>query len=139
MTKRGRKSAAELAVSPVVEVVPRPPAPEHLSDDEARVWEDMVCSMRADYFRRSDHDTLANLCRHVVAARHVSAWIGKALADPESDIELVERLYRMRREETKAANALARSLRLTKQAQQSPKGAGGALASNPDAKKPWEA
>ncbi|MGR3512739.1 MAG: hypothetical protein ACU0GG_08240 [Paracoccaceae bacterium] len=136
MSKRGRKSAAELAIAPVIEVVPRPAAPDHLSDDEARIWEDAVSSMVADYFRRSDFDTLANMCRHVVAARDVTAWINRALADEDTDISDIDRLLKMRERETRAANALARSLRLTKQAQYSAKGAHGKGA--PAGAKPWE-
>jgi hypothetical protein len=135
--KRGRRSAAELSMAPIVEVISRPAAPDHLTDDEASIWEGFVSGMRADYFRRGDFDTLANLCRHIHAARRVSQWIEMALSDPEIGIEVVDRLMRMRQRETAQANALARSLRLTKQAQSSPKGAGGATVDG-TLRKPWE-
>jgi len=135
--KRGRKSAADLAVAPVVTVIPRPTAPDHLTEDEAAVWERIVTCMAPDYFRGHHLDQLANLCRHVVAARRLSAWVEKILSGEISgEIAEVERLLRMRARETGAANALARSLRLTKQAVVSPKGAAGQTA--PDASKLWE-
>jgi len=139
MTKRGRKSAAELAIAaPVIEVVPRPVAPDHLTDDEAEVWEAVVACMAGDYFTAPQLDQLANMCRHIVTARRISAWVEKTLAgDTEGDIADVDQLLRMRERETRAANALARSLRLTKQSQISPKGAHGQQASNRP--KPWDA
>ena len=41
-TKRGRKSAAELAVAPVIDVEPRPVAHDKLTDEEAREWQAVV-------------------------------------------------------------------------------------------------
>ena len=137
MSKRGRKSAAEMAIAPVVQVVPRPAAPDHLTNDEAAVWEDMVSGMEATYFRRADFDTLAGYCRHTVAAREISIWLRRAHEDEETDVSDVDRLLKMRERETRAANALARSLRLTKQSQYSARGAAGKQAS--DAPRPWEA
>ncbi len=136
MGTRGRKSAAELSIAQLVEVVPRPAAPDHLSDTEAEIWESAVSGMKADYFRRSDFDTLANMCRHVVSARDVTEWIGQALESEDMGIQEIDRLLKMRERETRAANALARSLRLTKQAQYSTRGAAGKLAS--DGAKPWD-
>src|SRR5690606_24491931 len=115
--KRGRKAAAELAIAPVVTITPRPAAPDHLTDAEAEVWERIVRSMAPDYFKPHDFDQLANLARHVVTARLVSEWAEKVLSgEREGDVEDVERLLRMRAKETASANALARSLRITKQA-----------------------
>lgn len=136
MGTRGRKSAAELSTVQIVEVIPRPAAPDHLSDAEAAVWESAVSCMRADFFRRSDYDTLANMCRHVVSARDVTKWIERALEREDFGVEDIDRILKMRERETRAANALARSLRLTKQAQYSARGAAGKTAS--DASKPWE-
>lgn len=124
MGTRGRKSAAELSTAPIIEVIPRPAAPDHLTDAEAQIWESYVSGVAGDYFRKADFDTLANLCRHTYAVRRISQWLEKALDDPETGIEDIDRLMRMRQRETAQANALARSLRLTKQASVSPKGAG---------------
>ena len=134
--KPGRKSAAELAVAPIVTVAPRPVAPDHLTDAEAEVWERTVRSMAADYFRGANLDQLANMCRHVVTARRISEWAEKVLSNErDGEIEDVERLLRMRAKETASANALARSLRLTKQATVSPKGANGKAAY--EGPRPW--
>jgi len=136
MKKRGRKSAAELAIAPLVQVIPRPVAPDHLTNDEAGVWEAAVSTMAADYFRPSDYDALASLCRHTVSARRISRWIEKAIGDEGIDLETMDRLHRMRERETRAASAMARTLRLTKQAQISAKGAAGRV--SPPGPKPWE-
>ena len=137
MEKRGRKSAAELAVAQTIEIVPRAPAPDHLNDAEAEVWERHVASMSADYFRRSDHDVLANLCRHTVASRRISEWIENALDDPDLETDTLDRLHKMRERETRAQLAMARTLRLTKQSQIEPRGAA-RRTEDGDAKKPWE-
>ena len=136
MGKRGRNSAVELATVQIVDVVPRPAAPDHLSDDEAQIWENAVSGMRADCFRRADFDTLANMCCHIVSARDVTEWIRRALEDEDMGIADIDRLLRMRERETRAANALARSMRLTKQAQYSARGAAGKI--SPDGQRPWE-
>ncbi len=136
MKKRGRKSAAELAVAPVVTVAPRPVAPVHMTDDEAGVWEAAVATMEATYFRPSDFDTLANLCRHAVSARRISRWIEEAIGDEDTDLETLDRLHRMRERETRAATAMARTLRLTKQAQIGAKNAASRV--SPPGTKPWE-
>ena len=137
MKKRGRKSAAELAVAPVVQIVPRSPAPPTLCDEEAAEWEKYVSTMEASYFRDADHATLENLCRHTVAARRISTWIDKVIDAGDGDLVELDRLYRMRERETRAATAMARTLRLTKQAQYGPRKAAGQLAGGEG--KPWEA
>jgi hypothetical protein len=136
--KRGRKSAAELSIAPVVAVIPRPAAPDHLTDAEAQVWEAMVGSVEGGYFRATDHDQLANLCRHIVAARLISAWVERILSgEAEGEIDDIDKLLRMRQRETAQANALARSLRLTKQAQMHQRTAARAML-DVTGPKPWE-
>ena len=69
MGKRGRKSAAELAIAPVIEIEPRPVAPSELTDEEAQEWDGLVARMPATWFRRETWPLLTQLCRHVIAAR----------------------------------------------------------------------
>ena len=77
-TERGRKSAAELAVAPVVEVEPRPVAPDELTDEEVREWQGVVIRMPGGWFTRETWPLLVQLCRHTVAARRVSQLVSQA-------------------------------------------------------------
>ena len=112
-TKRGRKSAADLAtVANVVEVVPRPVAPGELTDEQASEWEAVVSRMPADWFPRETHGVLSQYCRHVVAARRVAQMIEKA---ERYDIEEYDRLLKMQEREGRAMSSLATRMRLTQQ------------------------
>ena len=135
MAQRGRISEAELAVAPVVHVVPRPKAPDCLTDKEAGVWESYVSSMPGDFWRASDMPQLEALCRHVVAGRRISLWIEDLLDQGTKELEDVDRLHKMRERETRAATALARTLRLTKQSQLGPEKAHTNAASDT---RPWD-
>ena len=134
-TQRGRKSAAELSTKAVIEVVPRPAAPDHITADEARIWERTVGSMMAGYFTAADGDMLAAYCQHTASVRRLAAWIETAL-ERDTDLDELDRLHRMRDRESRAALACARALRLTQQSRIGPKGAHGQVAST--CKKPWE-
>jgi P27 family predicted phage terminase small subunit len=62
MGQRGKKSAAELSVVPVLGDA-RMAAPSTLTPDEASVWKGIVDSLPPDWFRPSDEPILAAYCQ----------------------------------------------------------------------------
>jgi hypothetical protein len=117
MAKRGRTSAAALAVAPaVLERVERPDAPYDLTDAEAEEWWAVVNRMPADWFPRETHPLLAQYCRHRVQSQRVAKLIIDMLADKEGfAIKDYDRLLRMQERESRALASLATKMRLSQQ------------------------
>lgn len=115
--QRGRKSTAKLATAaPVATIRPgRPAPPRELSERAASVWRAAVSSMPADWITPEQHPQMVAYCRHVERSERFEAL----LTDADELLEL-DRLAKMVERENRAALALARSLRLTKQAQARP-------------------
>jgi len=66
------------------EVLPRrPDPPDHLSDEAAAEWRDVVNSLSADHFSRASHPLLEAYCRHAVATRVIDRLI-QGLDEQES-------------------------------------------------------
>lgn len=116
--KRGRKSAAELAVvQQVTEIVPRPTAPDDLTDEQAAEWDAVVSRCPADWFPRETHGLLSQYCRHVVAARRVSQLIQQAeTAGVGLDVDEYDQLLKMQEREGRAISSLATRMRISQQA-----------------------
>ena len=142
MAKRGRKSAAELALTdvPIVDVSRHmpPPPPSELSDAQAQVWRDAASSIT--WLARGAHGILIEYCRHVCRSRLLEVqiahfqqeWIATA-----GGLERLDRLLAMAEREGKAAIACARALRLTPQAQMHPRVAGRRVADESPYPSPW--
>lgn len=125
-TKRGRKSAAELSISPKVDGKVMLP-PEGMSQAESDVWLDVVRCLPPDFIARESSEMLAAYCRHAVSARDISTMIARfnpKWLKVDGGIERYERLLRMRSVESRGMLACARSLRLTSQSRVDPKTAG---------------
>lgn len=140
MRQRGKTSAAALAVAaPSIER--RLDAPVHLSDAERSVWLEMVNDQPANAFTATHVPVLEMYCRHVVRSRvlaaEIEAFDSAWLADKDG-LDRYEKLLKMAERESRAANALARSLRITRQSVIDPKTAGRAAAKVGRARKPWE-
>lgn len=100
-----------MAIAPrVVEVVPRPVAPDVLTDAQAEVWDAVVSSLPADWFPASAHGTLASYCRHTVEADRLSQMIER---QESYDVNEYDKLLKMRERETRAAMSAATKCRLT--------------------------
>ena len=124
--KRGRKSAAEMAVvvRPLAARPPKPPA--ELSEEERATWKAITATKPGDWFPPETHGPLAQYCRHMVNARRVAEMIALFMADKKPDgwIETYDRLLKMQERESRALLALARSMRLTQQSTMHPRTAG---------------
>jgi hypothetical protein len=160
MGVRGRRSAAALTVisGDGISVMPRPKPPAELTSEQAAEWNLVVNRMRADWFTDETLPLLAQYCRHVVAARRVSALIQGLEADlaagrygppdhgegDEDDggeglgfrIKDYDRLLKMQERESRAIATLSTKMRL---AQQSTYDKKARKAGNAHVRKPWEA
>ena len=142
MGARGKKSSAALEVirqADVISAITRPEPPEFLTPDQAEEWVAITDRMPADWFLRETHGLLAQYCRHAVTARRIAVMI-EDLMQGSSDhwLDDFEKLTRMQEREGRAANALARSMRLTQQSRYSTKKRAGGAKRPGDPEKPWQ-
>lgn len=115
MTRRGRRSAAELMIArgPSAAIASRPDAPYDLGDLEANEWRAIVDSMPPEHFARVHFPMLTQLCRHIVAARRIDQLIAAVCDRDEFDRAEYAVLLDMQSRETAAIIRLSRSMRLT--------------------------
>ena len=137
MAKRGRKSAAALAVvgKNGVSAVVRPNPPDELTDEQAHEWRSVVNRMPADWFPRETFGLLVQYCRHVVSARRVGDLIENIIDSEESGrwLEDYDRLLKMQEREGRALSSLATRMRVSQHAQYNHKKKTGSSVS-----KPWD-
>lgn len=137
-----RKSAASLEVAPrpTIGVAARLAPPLHISDAERAVWLQLVNDQPADSFTPVHQPLLELYCRHVTNARvlaeEVASFDRAWLADEEG-LKRYDRLLAMSERETRAATAVARSLRITRQSLDHATVAR-KVVNMPRATKPWE-
>lgn len=139
MARRGRKSAASLAV---VTPLPgqRPEPPRELTKAQAAVWRAVVATKPADWFTEDTHPLLVKYCKHITTScvldQQIDEFPAHLLAD-EDGLKRYEALLRMRERETRAMTALARSMRLTQQSRYKAETAA-TKAGGVSSRKPWE-
>lgn len=119
MNTTGRKSSAALEIvqhmgENQLSVIKRPQSPNELTSDESVEWDRVVGSMPAEWFKPETHAMLTQYCRHVIGARKISQFIENEESGP-IDMKELERLYRMRERESRAASMLATRMRITQQ------------------------
>jgi hypothetical protein len=139
MKQRGKKSAAELSIVKLER--PRPAPPKELTPSEAAIWVMTVDTKPADWFTQDTHPLLVAYCRHVQMGEVLAAqvrtfemdWVGV-----EGGLERLERLLRVRERETRAALALARSMRLTQQSRLRAETAATKADNTPSGPRPWD-
>ena len=139
MGKRGRKSAAEMAIAPLVEIEPRPVAPSDLVDEEAAEWEKIVARMPSKWFTKETWPLLVQLCRHIIAARRLAQLIHQAAhGDEDFQVEYWMRLLRALTGQTAIITSVSTKLRITPQSSYDAKVAGTAKSHSSDIVPPWE-
>jgi len=118
MRQRGRKSASSLAVAPAAPKIAsaRPIAPQELTGRAAAIWRACVEALPAGWFGPEQLPTLAAFCTTTARAERIE----QELDEGDHDLAVRDRLGKMLDREQRRALALARSLRLTKQAQARP-------------------
>ena len=143
MRKRGRKSAAELSIVAIDVDQYRPEPPPELRGRAAHIWREIVSTLPAGWFTRSNEPLLLAYCRHITTAEHLASMLDKVDRSLEPDgLKQLDKLLGMRDRESKVALALARAMRLTQQAQMHPRTAARAMTNSGRQKlwdrRPWE-
>jgi hypothetical protein len=126
----------------VTELTPkRPEPPATLNEGEAATWVSTTATRPPDYFRADSFPLLESYCKHVQCARLLDDEIGRFkrewLGDPDG-MKRYKTLTDMRERESRAITALARTMRLTHQAQYTPQNAGTVARKTKVGKRPWE-
>jgi DNA primase len=112
MGARGRQPGSLAIVdNSRVLTMPRAKPPEELTDEEAEEWRGLTNRMPADYFGREHYSVLVQLCRHTIAARHLAETIKNT-----TELKDYLKLLTAQAQESRSIAVLARSLRLTHQA-----------------------
>lgn len=123
VSKRGRKSSADMAVAPPVQIDAkrqRPPTPDGLGKPEAEIWKRIVSSMPAGWFGGEHRELLERYCEHQCRAARFSRIATKLAGAKEvtaEDLQRIDKSSQLAERESRASLALARSMRITHQAQ----------------------
>jgi hypothetical protein len=138
--KRGRKSAAELAIAPVAHVIERPEPPYSLwRDAEADLFRQIVADLPPGWIGPRNSDLLAEYASHVVACQRLRQMIHAHESGGEAfDATEWRALMRAHAQQSARVQSLATALRITPQATLDPKAGGRALAKHQTGRKPWE-
>jgi long-subunit acyl-CoA synthetase (AMP-forming) len=82
------------------------------------VWVSVVSQEAADWFTAATLPLLVQYCRHVIHARRLAEMLERMLSDTKSEVLVDEydKLLHMQERESKAITLMARSMRLTQQA-----------------------
>jgi len=136
MRQRGRKSASSLAVAPVSPRTQRPAPPKHMTPHQAKVWEEVVSSVPAEWFQSEDV-LLTQYCRHVQTAHDLGQLVN-SFDLRGGDIKQLNRLLTMRERETRALTHLATKMRLTQQSRITARSAGTLTECHTAGQRLWE-
>ncbi len=141
MVKRGRKSAAEIAILKAsVTASQRLTAPGHLTDAEVQVFNELVSDHPATTFTATHTPIIEMYCRHVVNGRILADEIlnfDRSWLASDEGLKRYDKLLAVAERESRAANALARGLRITRQSIHA-EVAGNEVKNHVRSKKPWE-
>lgn len=118
MAQRGRQSVASLAVAASITGTSRLAPPANLTAMQKAVWVSVVNARPADWFGDEHVGMLAQYCRHKVQsdliAQQLECFDPAWLVDDDG-LKRYDKLGGMLERETRAMNALLRSMRLTQQ------------------------
>ena len=114
MRKRGRQSAAALAISAAtIEAYARQPLPPELTGEEAETYLGIVNSHPAEWFEPACVPLLVQYCRHVVQARRIAEVLERVVGQRETQMGFYAELLKQARAESHVLATLATKLRLT--------------------------
>ena len=102
---------------------------------QAKVWEEVVSSVPADWFQSEDV-LLTQYCRHVQTAHELGQLVNSF--DLRGDIKQLNRLLMMRERETRALTHLATKMRLTQQSRITARSAGTSTEAHTAGRRLWE-
>lgn len=136
--KRGPKSAADMTVVKATGARIQPP--EHLNDEQAGIWREIVDSLPADWFRPGDVPLLAAYCcadsfyRKAVAEMQASGIV----KTNDKGREYVNPAHQVLTSQASAMAQMAVKLRLCPSARYSEKQADTKTKNAGASRKPWE-
>lgn len=140
MSERGKKSVASLAVATPVGIDRRIAPPRALTPAQKAEWVAIVNSRPADWFGEEHLGMLTQYCRHKAQSDLIAQQLEQFdpiwLAD-EDGLKRFDKLGAMLERETRAMNALLRSMRLTQQSLYNAK-SGNTASEKSKGRKPWE-
>ena len=139
--KRGRKSAAELEIAPIVRLGERPEPPLSLNDRGASEWCRVVNRMPSGWFTDETLSLLQAFCEHVAEGEALQLMIERVRKLAMKDDEAFARyrqLCAMKETQTRAALSCATKLRMTQQSSYTDKSSGTAKRASAGGLKPWE-
>ena len=132
ISKRGRKSSADLMTPRPLQVYPRQPLPPELSGDEAEVFLEIVNTEEGGWLNKGSVPVLTQYCRHVVQARRVAELLEAAVGQDHTSWQYYTQLLVQQRAESAAIAALSVKLRLAPSSARKNRG------SPKSAAPPWE-
>ena len=91
-----------------------------MTEQQARIWEDIVETEPGGWFRPAEEPLLVAFCRHVHAANLIAKMVD-AFDVRNRDPDQLDRLLRMHERETRAMSSLATRMRFTQQARMHPR------------------
>jgi hypothetical protein len=117
-----------------------PGPPDRLSPRAAEIWRSCVGTKPSDWFSDDALPLLESYCRHCASAEYLSDRIAAYEESGEAINELDDfnKLLAAREREYRAAEAKARSLRLTNQSKWQPATAARKASGAGQSKRPWE-
>lgn len=140
MAERGKKSVASLSVATSVGVDSRLAPPFMLTPAQKAEWVAVVNSRPADWFGPENAAMLVQYCRHKVQSDLIAQQLEEfdpAWLVDDDGMKRFDKLGAMLERETRAINALLRSMRLTQQSLYNAKSANTASQGN-KGRKPWQ-
>lgn len=118
MAVRGKKSVASLSVASPAGIDSRLAPPFHLTPAQKAEWVSVVNARPADWFGPEHGAMLTQYCRHKVQSDLIAQQLEEfdpAWLVDDDGLKRFDRLGAMLERETRAINALLRSMRLTQQ------------------------
>jgi len=140
MAERGRKSVASLAVATPVGIDSRLAPPGTLTAAQKAEWVCVVNSRPAEWFGPENAAMLIQYCRHKIQSDLIAQQLENFKPDwlkTDDGLKRFDKFGAMLERETRAINALLRSMRLTQQSLYNAKSANTASQGN-KGRKPWQ-
>lgn len=141
MEKRGRKSAAELEVMPVVRLGERPEPPAALNDRAQDEWRRISNRMPSDWFTDETLAILQAHCEHVAEGEALQLMIEKVRKTAMKDDEAFARykdLLKMKEAQTRTILSSGTKMRLLQQSSYTTKASATAKSGGFGGSKPWD-
>ena len=140
--KRGRKSSADLAVTPGVQRIgDRPEPPASLNDRAQDEWFRIANRMPSDWFTDETLSVLQSHCEHVAEGEALQLMIERvrklAMTDDEAFARYKE-LLKMKREQTAIVLSSGTKMRLLQQSSYTTKASATAKQGGKGGSKPWQ-